>query len=218
MMRIKITGVQANMKRIRSIAKGVRGDGQLRPVYRAAAIAASRIFTHIFDERGKRYGEKWEQPTPWSKVLRAKGNRRKFRSLEEAANTDMQPLIDTATGKKSFLPGHPDNILRASGRGAVVGSNKRYMAEHNKGGAAKFQFGKQEQYRLRKNFAIKINGKWNQEYFRLRAQMKKRAGTKFALKQRQIEPEGEKDITRKELDAIHRAMDQTLDKVLRKYR
>ena len=215
-MEIEIRNADYWIKRLDKLSKAADGSNDMKPIYRAAGMAANRIWDNIFNSSGARFGKKWEQPAPITKILRARGKRRTFVSLYEAEHYKVKPLIDTTLGRKSFGRASGGGIFRVTGKAVMTGSKKRYMAEHNTGGSTKFVLNKQKISRFKRNFERKVNGEWNAEYFMLLYWMQKIDGKSFKLKRRQIEPSPH-DITSKEMSDITRAMDHEMVKLEKRF-
>ena len=235
---MKVTGTKPIQRGLFELTKGVQGtNSNWRPVWRLVGLATEPVFQDIFEEQGQRFGG-WKDISPITLVLRAKGTRKKFKTLEQldAATKTARKLIDTATGRKSFMPSRrrPGSVFIYNAGGTVVGSSLKYMIAQDKGGTnpEPFKFGKEQQYRLDKNFSKTLPGRskkktptgrksrakknWNEDYFILRGSMRKMDGKKFKLPPRQIEPRKQSDIKPDEMERINKAYDHGVDEMNKK--
>jgi hypothetical protein len=207
---VKIRGAEATGRRINAIADIVNGNATA--AYRAAGLAALRIFTNIFKEKGARFGG-WKEPGVWTKLLRAKAGRKYSTLAEVAADTSPLPLQDTGIGRASFAESHPNSVFDIRGDSALVGSRLNYLHIHDEGLTSKFQFGAEQEARLEQNFKKGRKGNWNKEFFITRAAMRKADGKRFKQPRRRMSP-GRKYITEPERELVFKAFEMELRKLV----
>lgn len=229
---VKITGVELKKSILKNIANEINADWN--DVAKYVPLVIGSVWKNIFKEHGSRFGHAWHRCGVWTKLLRAKGNRKKYRSLAEVASTPQFPLEDTGMLKMSFQPKNMNSIYGFGKKLVYGGSNLQKARKLNDGGKTDpFRFGEQQEYRLDKNFAKTLPGSkpkttptgrksrakknWNPEFFITRAGMRKasKAGRTYNLPARRMEP-NPNEFTTAELKAIDMAFNRGIEDVIKR--
>lgn len=225
---VTISGVDIVKRGIKLLNVTIESDWS--KVAKHVPVTISRVWQNIFRESGSRFGHAWKTPSVWTKLLRAKGARKKYKSLQEARDTYIAPLQDTGGLRKSFMPSDSHSTYGFGPKMVFGGSKLQKARTLNDGGKTDpFKFGAQQESRLEKNFSKTLPGSkpkttptgrksrakknWNPEYFITRGAMRKasRIGRTFTMPARRMEPTPHELTTQENADiskAIERGIQE----------
>lgn len=228
---VQIDGVDLVKEKLQELSKAIGGRTDLlKPTMENVGAAGSDIFVDIIKQQGRRTGG-WDDLSPITKILRAKGSRKLYHSIEDAENDDSHKILqDSGLGRQSFLPGSTDNILEVKNVSVIIGSRMKRMKLHNEGGSTTFKFGTKQQSRFKSGFSDKLPGRapkktptgrnskakhhWNPEFFKLFNGLKKKDGQSVNVPQRRIQPTID-EITDAEKERLLKIMEAGIEDVMK---
>lgn len=229
---IEVSGSKEVKDRLRDLSRALGGKSDLmQPVWEDVGIAGSGIFTHIFEEQGSRFDGGWMDLSPITKILRPRGGRAKYTTIEEAeSDTSHKILQDSGIGRQSFLPGSTANVLEVGKNSVTIGSRMKRMKLHNAGGSTTFKFGQKERSRFESGFSKTLPGSkpkttptgrksrakkhWNAEYFKLYNGLKNLDGKSCKIHERRIQPTAD-EVRSDEYERIYTVLLNGIDHVMK---